>query len=116
MRWDITDMLLSPTTGTAFAVARNSDQFSVIVWYRGNYFLRTNNHLEIEGSLIFIDGKVQDLRVIHTMPFIPSIWRTLKNSCHCPGNENISLRTCERQNECLFELCPYGIKMFPSLK
>lgn len=38
MRWDITDMLLSPTTGTAFAVARNSENLSVIVWYRGNYF------------------------------------------------------------------------------
>ncbi|MFE4110207.1 anti-adapter protein iraM [Kosakonia sp. YIM B13611] len=111
MRWDITDMLLSPTTGTAFAVARNSENLSVIVWYRGNYFLRPNNHLHTDGSRVSIDGKLQNFRVIHTMPFFPAIWRTLKNSCHCPGNDNVSLRNCEKQQTCLFELCPYGIKM-----
>ncbi len=116
MRWSITDMLVSPSTGTAFAIARNSDHLSIIVWYRGDYFLRPDNHLRIEGSRIVIDGRAQELRVIHTMPFFPAIWKTLKNSCCCPGNDDVSLRKCDKQQQCLFELCPYGIKMFPAVK
>lgn len=113
MRWDIMDMLLSPTTGTAFAVAKSTADLSVIIWYRGEYFLRPNNHLRTNGEHVYIDGKRQEFRIIHAMPFFPFIWQTLKNSCHCPGNDNVSLRTCEKQQSCIFELCPYGIKMIP---
>ncbi|WP_342325392.1 anti-adapter protein iraM [Kosakonia sp. BYX6] len=111
MRWNITDMLVSPTTGTAFAVASNSAGKSVIVWYKGDYFLRPNNSLQTDAKGIIVNGKMHQFSVIHTMPYFHHTWEKLKNSCHCPGNDNISLRTCDQQHGCLFELCPYGIKM-----
>ena len=111
MRWNITDMLVSSATGTAFAIARNAAGKSVILWYRSDYYLRPGNILQTDSKGIILDGRIQDFRVIHTMPYFPTIWRTLKNSCECPGNDNVSLRSCDKQRKCLFELCPYGIKM-----
>ena len=111
MRWNITDMLVSPATGTAFALARTQHDKAVIVWYRGHYFLRPGNILVTDSKGIIMDGRMHEFKVIHTMPYFPTIWNTLKNSCSCPGNDNISLRECDKQNECLFPLCPYGIKL-----
>ncbi|WLI77447.1 anti-adapter protein iraM [Kosakonia sp. H02] len=112
MRWNITDMLVSPTTGTAFAVARTLNNKALIIWYRGDYFLRPGDLLLTDLKGIIIEGRMRDFKVIHTMPYFPTIWNTLKKSCRCPGNDNISLRECNNQEGCLFELCPYGIKKF----
>ncbi|AMO49632.1 hypothetical protein GA0061071_105148 [Kosakonia oryzendophytica] len=111
MHWNITDMLVSPATGTAFALARNTSELSVIIWYKGSYFLRPNNKLKTDAQGVIVDGKSRNFNIVHTMPFFPSVWRTIKNSCNCPGNDNVSLRNCDQQQDCLFELCPYGIKM-----
>ncbi|QJT80883.1 anti-adapter protein iraM [Kosakonia sp. MUSA4] len=111
MRWNITEMLVSPTTKTAFALAHNTPELAVIFWYKGNYFLRPDNILHTYQEHFVVNGKTCDFNIIHTLPFYPSIWQTLKKGCHCPGNEDISLRTCEHQKICEFDLCPYGIKM-----
>lgn len=111
MRWNITEMLVSPTTRTAFALARSTPEMAVIVWYKGSYFLRPDNILNMDKEHFTVDGKPRDFNIIHTLPFYPSVWQTLKKGCHCPGNEDVSLRSCENQKNCEFELCPYGIKM-----
>lgn len=111
MRWNITEMLVSPTTKTAFALARSTPELAVIVWYKGNYFLRPDNILHTHPEHFTVDGKARDFNIIHTLPFFPSVWQTLKRGCLCPGNDDVSLRTCENQTLCEFELCPYGIKM-----
>ncbi len=78
MRWNITDMLVSPATGTAFALARTQQDKAVIVWYRGHYFLRPGNILVTDSKGIIIDGRMHEFKVIHTMPYFPTIWKTLK--------------------------------------
>ncbi|MGY5956977.1 anti-adapter protein iraM [Kosakonia sp. BK9b] len=110
MRWNITDMLVSPSTGTAFAVARSAAEQEIILWYKGDYFLRPDDTLHITREGHVIDEKERKLTLIHALPYFPTLWRTIKKSTACPGNDNVSLRNCEKP-ECVFELCPYGIKM-----
>lgn len=111
MRWNIAQMLVSPTTKTAFALARNTPGQTVIFWYKGNHFLRPDNVLHTYHEHLTVDGKECSVDIIHTLPFFPYVWQTLRKGCRCPGNENISLTTCEHQNNCEFDICPYGIKM-----
>ncbi|SFT68575.1 hypothetical protein SAMN05192562_1011498 [Kosakonia arachidis] len=110
MRWSITETLVSPTTKTAFALARNTPGLMIIFWYKGNYFLRPDNILYTYQEHLTVDGKECDFDIIHTLPFFPCVWQTLRKGCRCPGNENISLRTCDHQKNCAFDICPYGIK------
>lgn len=111
MRWNITEMLVSPTTGTAFALARSTPEMAVIVWYKGSYFLRPDNILHTHTGHFTVDGKIRDFSIIHMLPYFPSVWQTIKRGCHCPGNDDVSLRACYNHGICEFDLCPYGIKM-----
>jgi len=111
MRWNITEMLVSPTTKTAFAKAGFTDELSVIIWYKGSYFLRPGNILHTTSLGEFVNGEARDFTIIHSMPWSADAWYKLKTKTNCPGNYNSSLRFCDKQDTCLFELCPYGIKI-----
>ncbi|MGP3591850.1 hypothetical protein [Vagococcus sp. WN89Y] len=111
MRWNITEMLVSPGTRMAFAKAGLTNELSVIIWYEGLYFLRPGNILHTTSLGVFVDGEERDFTIIHSMPWSAETWEKLKTKTNCPGNYNKSLRSCDTQDMCLFELCPYGIKM-----
>lgn len=113
MRWNITEMLVSPTTGTAFAKAGCTDELSVIIWYKGNYFLRPDNMLHTTALGVFVDGQVRDFTIIHSMPWSAELWQKLVKKSDCPGNNHPGVRVCDKQKDCLFELCPYGVQKSP---
>ena len=110
MHWDITEMLASPTTGTAFAIAVSPKGFKVILWYKGSYFLRPDNNIFTSSIGLLVNNQPRDIDVIHLFPYRAAFWQTTKAGAQCPGNELPHLEQCSRSSACQFELCPYGIE------
>lgn len=43
MEWSVENNLVCPTTGTAFALTSGAENLKFILWYKGDYFLRTGS-------------------------------------------------------------------------
>ncbi|WP_313069174.1 anti-adapter protein iraM [Atlantibacter hermannii] len=111
MEWIVEKQLVCPQTKTYFALAVGARNLKLIFWYKGSYFIRADNHIKTTEQDIWVNDKVRDIEIIHIFPFNPPLWNTFKSSLECPGNDaDIPLR-CARDKPCLFELCPYGLKV-----
>ncbi len=110
MDWEIEDTLVCPATGTGFAVATAVKNMKLILWYKGNYFLRTGNALNNGPSGISVNGRKTPITIIHTFHHSTALWQIFKNRISCPGNDNQTMINCPQSNECAFTLCPYGAR------
>lgn len=112
MDWKIVDSLASPDTGTIFTVAQTAKAFKYVLWFRGDYFLRQGQTITTRDSGLYVDGKPQELNVIHASPFNARMWQNLLAMTDCPGNKGEIHSECPRGKRCLFALCPWGMKSY----
>lgn len=110
MDWFIKHALVCPGTGTAFAIASCMRNLKLILWYRGDYFLREGNTLSTSPFGLIVNGKKRDLVIVHAFPFSSSLWDSFSNGIDCPGNTHPFIAECPKRPECLFKYCPYGVK------
>lgn len=118
MNWKIIDSLACPETGTAFAAVMSAKSLKLILWYRGDYFLRTGNTLTTAFSGVFIDGRRRNVEIMHASPYNTRLWSRLIKQTSCPGNTRTCHGFCPQEKKCLFTLCPYGLRKYslPSLE
>ncbi|NIY47455.1 anti-adapter protein IraM [Cedecea colo] len=109
MDWFIKQTFVCPNTGTAFALATCMRNLKLILWYRGDYFLREGNILSTSPYGLIVNGKERELVIMHAFPFSSTLWTSFRNNIHCPGNNHPFIRECAERWKCLFENCPYGI-------
>ncbi|VFS11879.1 anti-adapter protein IraM [Citrobacter koseri] len=57
MEWSVENNLVCPTTGTAFALTSGAENLKFILWYKGDYFLRTGSVISPEDSGVLANGK-----------------------------------------------------------
>ncbi|MCK1967978.1 anti-adapter protein iraM [Franconibacter sp. IITDAS19] len=112
MNWKIIDSLASPDTGSFFSIAQSSRNLKLILWCKGDYFLRQGNILTTAALGLLVDGRPRNISVIHASPYNPDIWQNLVHKTNCPGNTKAALTFCQKENGCLFALCPYGLKAY----
>lgn len=112
MDWKIIDSLASPDTGSFFSIAQTSKNLKLILWCKGDYFLRQGNILTTAALGLLVDGRPRTISVIHASPYNPHIWQNLVNKTNCPGNTKAVLTACQKGSGCLFALCPYGLKAY----
>ncbi|WES70223.1 anti-adapter protein IraM [Superficieibacter sp. HKU1] len=110
MDWEIEHTLVCPVTGTGFAIASAVKNMKLILWYKGNYFLRKGNILTHSPFGVIVNGRRTSIAIIHTFHYSGALWNTFKNRISCPGNDDPTLTVCHRYKECVFTLCPYGAK------
>lgn len=110
MDWFIKQALACPNTGTTFAKASCMRNLKLILWYRGDYFLRQGNTLSTSPFGLIVNGKRRDLIIAHAFPFSPSLWNSLINNMDCPGNTDQFIAECPKRPKCMFKHCPYGVK------
>lgn len=110
MDWEIEQTLVCPKTGTGFAVASAVKNMKLIVWYKGNYFLRTGNILSHSPFGVIVNGRRTSIAIIHTFHYSGALWQTFKNRITCPGNDEPGIINCQHRKTCIFTLCPYGAK------
>lgn len=112
MNWKIIDSLASPDTGSFFSVAQTARNLKLILWCKGDYFLRQGSTLTTAAHNLLVDGRLQNIMIIHASPYNPQIWQNLVRKTHCPGNTKDVLTRCPEETTCLFKLCPYGLKKY----
>lgn len=110
MEWIVEKQLVSPTTGTFFALASDTNNTKVIIWYKGSYFIRSGNIIKTGCFGIVINGKARNIEVMHTFPFNHTVWNTFTSTISCPGNEGVIRCESTCSDRCLFDICPYGNK------
>ncbi|WJD49832.1 anti-adapter protein iraM [Enterobacter sp. PGRG2] len=112
MTWKIIDSLASPDTGTYFSIAQTSKNLKLILWCKGDYFLRQGNAF-LTGELgLFVDGKLRNISVIHASPYNAKLWQNLLKKTDCPGNTRDFVTPCPKDKKCRFALCPFGLKPY----
>ena len=108
MDWFIKRVIACPKTGTGFALASSMNNLSLILWYRGDYFLHTENTLSTSPFGLIVNGKRRNIEIIHAFPYSPSLWYSFRSKNDCPGNDEPFIRECQERQSCLFKTCPYG--------
>lgn len=110
MEWSVENNLVCPTTGTAFALTSGAENLKFILWYKGDYFLRTGSVISPEDSGVLANGKKRNIKILHVFPYSNALWASLHNRIDCPGNGVVTINHCARQQRCVFTLCPYGAR------
>ena len=108
MEWIIEKSLVCPVTGTGFSLAAAAKNLKLIIWYTGEYFLRTGTVIHISKKVVTVNGKPVFVNILHIFPYAREIWQTLAQRILCPGNNNPLLQICNQMKTCKFTLCPYG--------
>ncbi|SQB21886.1 anti-adapter protein IraM [Citrobacter koseri] len=68
MEWSVENNLVCPTTGTAFALTSGAENLKFILWYKGDYFLRTGSVISPEDSGVLANGKKRNIKILHVFP------------------------------------------------
>lgn len=108
MNWNIQKFIACPDTGTMYSLAVSAKNLQMILWCKGDYFLRQGSVMDSTPFGMVVNGKVRKIQVLHAFPYSLSLWDYFKERTLCPGNEMPEIRRCPRQTVCAFELCPYG--------
>lgn len=109
MEWVVENQLVCPQTGTFFALASGAKNLKLILWYKGNYFIRSGNVIRTGYFGLHINGRARSLEILHAFPFSQPVWNTFKSAMNCPGNDGNMANRCLNAEPCLFQLCPYGL-------
>ncbi|HFZ8995632.1 TPA: anti-adapter protein iraM [Citrobacter freundii] len=107
MDWKIIDSLADPNTGSYFSVVQGSKNLKLILWCRGDYFLRQNSKLSTGEQGLYVNDQLRNISVLHVLPYNVRLWQTLIKKTDCPGNTNKSLVCCPVNKKCLLKPCPY---------
>jgi len=108
MKWVIERNLVCPSTGVCFALLSGLKNLRLVLFYQGEYFLRAGSILKTSEFGYVVNGMLRNIKVIHFLPFNPSLWQTLEDKLECPGNKVALLNECDKKTKCVLKMCPYG--------
>ncbi|ANG94884.1 anti-adapter protein IraM [Lelliottia amnigena] len=112
MEWKIVETVASPETGTIFGKVETSYGLNYILWFKGDYYVRTGEVVTMTEKGILIDNRRRRVWVAHAMPYSSVRWLGFRMKNECPGNRRETRQRCDHTLPCQFKLCPFGLKNY----
>lgn len=110
MDWNIQQFMVCPESGTMYSQVLSARNLRLILWCKGDYFLRQGSVLCCSPFGIVVNGKIRQIEVLHAFPYSPSLWDSLQGRSLCPGNGNPVINQCSRLAACVLQRCPYDAR------
>lgn len=112
MKWKIVDTIASPESGTVYGKVETSCGLNYILWFKGDYYVRTGEVITMTEKGILIDNLRRRVWIAHAMPYSSIRWLRFRMKTDCPGNRREVSHICDSEVACQFKLCPYGLKKY----
>lgn len=68
MNWNIQKFIVCPDTGTMYSLAVSAKNLQMILWCKGDYFLRQGSVMDSTPFGMVVNGKVRKIQVLHAFP------------------------------------------------
>lgn len=109
MEWKIVEIVASPDTGTIFGKVETPYGLNYILWFKGDYYVRTGEIVTMTEKGILIDNRRKRVWIAHAMPYSSIRWLGFRMKNECPGNRREVGQVCDRELPCQFKHCPFGL-------
>lgn len=106
--WICLGSIVSPITGTFFTTIITQHNHKYVLWYKGDYLIKTGEVIKVCNNDFFIADQLRQINIIQIDKHSTTLWRVMQNMSSCPGDTEPEKMHCTSTARCIFTTCPHG--------
>lgn len=106
--WISLGTIVSPITGTFFTTIITQHNHKYVLWYKGDYLIKTGDLIKVCNSGFLIADQLRQINIIQIDKHSATLWRVMQNMSSCPGDTEPENMHCTSTARCIFTTCPHG--------